>query len=550
MTAVRPEIHRKSDRGAARRSGGSSSLGRASGIMAIGTLLSRATGFVRTVAIVAALGVNPVSDAYNLANTTPNILYDLLLGGVLSSVIVPVLVRVSRDEEDGGEAFASSLLTLVVLGLGAAVLLGLVAAPWIIDLYSGSDASTRSLAVTFLRNFLPQVVFYGLGATVGAILNVRGRFGPPMITPVLNNLVVIAAACVFIFMPGPQPPTTTGITDSQILVIGGGTTLGVVVMTLALLPYLRAVGFRYRPRLDLRHPALRQAGRLAGWMLVFVAVNQVAYLIVARLATSSKSTYTAYTNAYQLFQLPHAIVAVSVITALLPRMSGHAAEGRDDLLRADLSRGMRLSYVAIVPASFGLLVLAKPISVAVFAHHNTTVHGATAIGSTLAAFAVAIVPFSTFQLLLRAFYARQDSRTPALVASALAATNIISAYALSAALPKGNRGVALASAFAISYVIGAVILIVLLRRQIGSLDGSRVLRLVARTTVAAGLAALIAGGLASLLRSSAGTGPAASLAAVVVGGGVGVIVYVVAASRMRVTELTSLLDMVRARIRH
>ena len=204
--------------------------------MAFGTLLSRATGFVRTVAIVAALGVNPVSDAYNLANTTPNILYDLLLGGVLSSVIVPVLVRVSRDEEDGGEAFASSLLTLVVLGLGAAVLVGLVAAPLIIDLYSGADASTRSLAVTFLRIFLPQVVFYGLGATIGAILNVRGRFGPPMITPVLNNLVVIAAACLFIFMPGPQPPTTTGITHAQILVIGGGTTLGVVVRTLVLLP--------------------------------------------------------------------------------------------------------------------------------------------------------------------------------------------------------------------------------------------------------------------------------------------------------------------------
>jgi putative peptidoglycan lipid II flippase len=516
--------------------------------MAVGTLLSRATGFVRTVAIVAALGVNPVSDAYNLANTTPNILYDLLLGGVLSSVVVPVLVRVSRDEEDGGEAFASSLLTLVVLSLGAAVLVGLVAAPLIIRLYSGADASTRALAVTFLRIFLPQVVFYGLGATVGAILNVRGRFGPPMITPVLNNLVVIAAAALFIFMPGPQPPTTTGITNAQILVIGGGTTLGVVVMTLALLPYLRATGFRYRPRLDLRHPALRQAGRLAGWMVVFVAVNQLAYLVVARLATSSKSTYTAYTNAYQLFQLPHAIVAVSVITALLPRMSGHAAEGRDDLLRADLSRGMRLSYVAIVPASFGLLVLAKPISVALFEHHNTTAQGAMQIGSTLAAFAVAIVPFSTFQLLLRAFYARQDSRTPALVAGSLAFTNIVGAYVLSAALPKGHRGVALATAFAISYIVGAAILIVLLRRQIGGLDGQRVLRLIARTTVASGLGALIAGGLASVLRSAVGTGPGASFVAVVVGGGAGLVVYVLAASRMRVTELTSLIDMVRARV--
>lgn len=548
MTAVRLEF-RRPERPPTRGSGGATpSLGRASGIMAVGTLMSRATGFVRTVAIVAALGVNPVSDAYNLANTTPNILYDLLLGGVLSSVIVPVLVRVSRDEEDGGEAFASSLLTLVALGLGAAVLVGLLASPLIIHLYSGSDSSTRSLAVTFLRIFLPQVLFYGLGATIGAILNVRGRFGPPMITPVLNNLIVIAAAAVFIFMPGPQPPTTTTITHTQILVIGGGTTLGVVVMTLALFPYLRATGFRYRPRLDLRHPALRQAGRLAGWMLVFVIVNQIAYLVVARLATSSKSTYTAYTNAYQLFQLPHAIVAVSVITALLPRMSGHAAEGRADLLRDDLSRGMRLSYVAIIPAAFGLLVLSRPISVALFAHHNTTVHGATEIGSTLTAFAVAIVPFSTFQLMLRAFYARHDSRTPALVASALAATNIVGAYALATVLPIAHRGVALASAFAISYFVGAAILTVLLRRQIGGLDGARVLRMVARTTVASGVAALIAGLLAAVLHSAAGGGPLASLAAVVVGGGVGVVVYVLAASLMRVTELTSLLDMVRARI--
>jgi putative peptidoglycan lipid II flippase len=548
MTAVRPEFRRPQRRATRGSDGSAASLGRASGVMAIGTLLSRATGFVRTVAIVAALGVNPVSDAYNLANTTPNILYDLLLGGVLSSVVVPVLVRVSRDEEDGGEAFASSLLTLVVLGLGLAVLVGLAAAPLIIHLYSGSDAATRSLAVTFLRIFLPQVVFYGLGATIGAILNVRGRFGPPMITPVLNNLVVIAAAAFFIFMPGPQPPTTTTITHTQIAVIGGGTTIGVVVMTLALFPYLRATGFRYRPRLDLRHPALRQATRLAGWMLVFVAVNQVAYLVVARLATSSKSTYTAYTNAYQLFQLPHAIVAVSVITALLPRMSGHAAEGRDDLLRADLSRGLRLSYVAIIPAAFGLLVLSRPISVALFAHHNTSVHGATQIGSTLAAFAVAIVPFSTFQLMLRAFYARHDSRTPALVATELAATNIVAGYALATILPIGHRGVALASAFAISYIVGAAILIVLLRRRIGGLDGPRVLRLLARVTVASGIAALLAALLSTVIHSAAGGGPLASLASVVVGGGVGVVVYALAASRMRVTELTSLLDMVRARL--
>ncbi|WP_131796299.1 murein biosynthesis integral membrane protein MurJ, partial [Candidatus Protofrankia datiscae] len=521
-------------------------LGRASGTMAIGTVASRASGFLRTVAIAAAIGTGAVGDAYNVANTTPNILYDLLLGGVLSSVIVPVLVRAVREDEDEGEAFASSLLTLVVLGLGVIVVVATMAAPAIVGVYLAAGGAEQDLAVTFLRWFLPQVVFYGLGATIGAILNVRQSFAAPMFTPVLNNLIVIATCVAFIFVPGPRPPTVGGISDTQITVLAAGTTLGVVVMTFALLPSLRAVGFRYRPRLDLTHPGLRQAMRLAGWTLLYVAISQVGYLVIVRLA-SSTTAYTVYTYGYQIFQLPYAIVAVSVITALLPRMSAHAADNRRDLVRQDLSTGTRLAAVVIVPAALALLALGRPIAVALFNHGAVSYTEALRIGDTLAAFAVALVPFSLFQVQLRVFYAQQDSRTPALVNMGIVATNIAGAAALSALLPDRLRSVALALAFAVSYLVGVVVSSVLLRGRLGGIDAGRIARMLTQVTIAGGLGAVVAAGVCALVREALGQGWLGSGVSVVLACAVGLPVYLVAIVRMRLPEMAALATTVRGR---
>ena len=509
---------------------GGARLGRASGVMALGTVASRGTGFLRTIAITAAIGIHQVGDAYNVANTTPNIIYDLLLGGILTSVVVPVLVRASKEDEDGGERFASSLLTLVGLGLAAFTAIGLIIAPLIARIYEANSAAVP-LSTTFMRWFLPQIVFYGVGATIGAILNIRGRFGAPMATPVINNLVVIGIAVVFIFLPGPRPPTLAGLTTTQITVLGAGTTLGVIAMTLALLPSLRRSGFRYRPRLDLRHPGLQQAMRLAGWVLVYVLVSQLSYFVVTRLATGTVA-FTTYSNAYQLFQLPHAIIAVSLITALLPRMSAHAADQRFDLVRGDLSVGLRMSAVILVPAALGLLVLAEPISVAVFAHGSSSVADATRIGGALAAFAVALLPFSAFQLLLRAFYAMADSRTPALVMCAVAAVNIASALILAEALPNRDRAIALALSFALSYAAGAAICFRLLHHRLQRVDGARITRTVARAAVAGAIAAAIAYVICWALRNALGQGVSGSLLGVLLGASVGAALYLAAAWRM------------------
>jgi putative peptidoglycan lipid II flippase len=390
---------------------------RGAGTMAVGTVASRATGFLRTAVLVAVLGVQGVPLAFTVANTAPNIVYELLLGGILTSTVVPLLVR--AEQEGYGEQYAQRLLTLTVLVLGGTAVVLVLLAPQIADLYLSNsvDPDTRALTITFARFFLPQVLFYGVGALLGAWLNTHGRFGPPMWAPVLNNVVVIGSLVVFALLPGPDHLTSASITDTQVAVLGVGVTLGIVAQTVALLPSLRATGLRLVPRMDLRGTGLGQAGRLARWTFFYVVCNQLVLLVVVNLASGAPKDrgYPSYTNAFLLWQLPHAVVAVSVITALLPAMSRAAHEGRLDRLRAQLDRGLRTTTSLMVPAAVALVVLGVPLTTTVFGHGRTTLGQARFMGELLAVFACGLVAFSTYQLQLRAFYALQDTRTPALV---------------------------------------------------------------------------------------------------------------------------------------
>src|SRR5450759_4810683 len=290
--------------------------------MAIGPVASRITGFLRTATLVAVLGVGGARQAFEVSNTLPNSLYDLLLGGVLTATLVPVLVQARAKNQD--EAYAQRLLTLILLALTGLTALAMVAAPTLVRLYSTTtDPAQLDLAVAWARFFLPQILFYGASATVGAVLNTRGRFAAPVWAPVLNNVVVITTLALFTIAPGPQAATPASLSISQQLVLGVGTTLGVVAMTAALLPSLRASGFHWRVRLDLRGMGLRRLGRLAAWTFVYVAAAQLAFLVLTRLATGVDQL-PQYVTALIVWHLPYAVVAVSVITALLPRMSRHA----------------------------------------------------------------------------------------------------------------------------------------------------------------------------------------------------------------------------------
>jgi len=518
--------------------------------MAVGTVASRVSGFLRTAVLVAVLGVKGVALAFNVANTAPNIVYELLLGGILTSVVVPLLVR--ADKQGQGEAYVQRLLTLAVLVLGAASVVLVLLAPQIVDLYANSDVKpeTRHLAVTFARFFLPQVLFYGLGAILGAYLNTKSRFGPPMWAPVLNNVVVIVTLLLFALLPGPSDLTSATITDTQVLVLGIGVTLGIVAQTVALLPALRATGLHLRLRLDLRGTGLGHAARLARWTFFYVVCNQLVLVVVVQLAsgTGHDRDYPSYVYAFLLWQLPHAVVAVSVITALLPSMSRAAADGRIEELRRQLDRGLRLTVSMLVPAAVAYVVLGHSLATLVFGHGRTSVADARFIGSLLAVFACGLVAFSTYQLQLRAFYALQDTRTPAMVNLAVNATTVVVDVLLYLSLPDHLKVLGLAAGQASSYLVGVVVCTTVLARRVPRDPHGFVLRTAVRCLFAAVLPAVGALALVTVVDGVVGRGTSGALLATVAGGAVLLAGYLAAARRLRVSEVEELVGPVLARL--
>jgi putative peptidoglycan lipid II flippase len=520
-------------------------------VMTVGTALSRLTGFLRIAAQAAALGVtgNALADTYNRANTTPNILYELALGGILTSVFVPLFVEWNhRHGREESWAVADRILTLSALGLSAIAILAGVFAPWIIRLYtSASHAPDRQqqleLGTFFLRWFMPQIVFYGIGAVLGGLLNARRRFAAPMFAPILNNLVVVLTFGTYSWLLHQGSPGVETITGPQKYVLAVGTTLGVLSMTVALWPSVRAAGYRWHPRLDWNHPALHRLARLAGWVVVYVVANQLAFLVIIILAGRVQGGISGYAYAFIVFSLPHAIFAVSIFTALLPGMSARWTAGDPDGVRLLFSRGVRDTAVVILPAALGYVALALPISRLLFEHGHAQLVDARLIASTLRAFAVGLPFFSTFQLLTRTFYAMQDTRTPALVNIAAALVNVGADLLFMLVLGLGVPGLALGHAT--SYVFASVVSLVILRRRLGGLDGGRIGGTLARVVPSSALAA------GTALLVTLPFGDEASLTGlvleVVLAVGAGVLVFVAAALMFKISEVDDVVRAVRGR---
>ena len=411
--------------------------------MAAGTVVSRATGLIRQVLQAAALGTGLLATTYNQANTVPTSLYFLLIGGALNSVLVPQLVRARRQHPDGGAAFEQRLVTLVLCVLGAGTALAVWAAPAIVRLYQDDTPGTHAafeLTVVFARFLLPQIFFYGVFSIFGQVLNARSRFGAMMWTPVLNNLILIAMFGLYLRMA--NAPQVSGITSHQVTLLGAGTTFALAVQALSLVPYARAAGFRLRPRFDWRGTGLRKSVSAARWTLLFVLANLVAGTVVTRFASAADAAlprdgvgYTAYSYAQQIWTLPQSIVTVSLVTALLPRMSQAVVEHRIGDLRADLSRALRASGAVIVPAAFFFLAFGPRIAQLLFAHGAADAAATLPLGRMLQAFALGLIPFSAQYLLLRGFYAFDDTRTPFRMALWIGGINIALATACHLLLP-------------------------------------------------------------------------------------------------------------------
>ncbi|MEV5774191.1 murein biosynthesis integral membrane protein MurJ [Streptomyces antimycoticus] len=543
--------------------GRASSVLQSSALMAAGTLVSRLTGFVRQMVVLAGLGAATLGSTYALAYTLPTMVYILTIGGGLNSVFVPQLVRAMKEDDDGGEAFANRLLTLVMVVLGLLVAVTVFAAPVLIRVMSPTIADNpadNEVAVTFARYCLPTIFFMGIHVVVGQILNARGRFGAMMWTPVLNNIVIIFTFGLFIWVfgsAGGSKMDTTTITAEGIRLLGMGTLLGLVVQSLAMFPYLRATGFRFRPRFDWRGHGLGKAAKLAKWTVLFVLANQAGVLVVTQLSTAAGSeaenqnapgmSFVGYSSAQLIWGMPQAIITVSVMASLLPRISRAAHDGDAGAVRDDISQGLRTSAVAIVPLAFGFIALGIPMCTLLFGASGTD--AAVSMGYILMAFSLGLIPFSVQYVVLRGFYAYEDTRTPFYNTVIIAAVNAAGSALAYVVLPARWAVAGMAAAYGLAYAIGVGVAWKRLRKRLGGdLDGPRVIRTYTRLTGASIPAALLGGGSAYTIMQTLGMGIAGSVAGLLGGGLVLIAVFYIAAKRMRVEELTAMVGMVRGRL--
>ena len=520
----------------------SQSLARPAAVMAVGTALSRLTGLGRIVALALALGVaeSRLADAYNLAATLPFVLYELALGGVLTSIFIPVLIQELRTKEKK-EAWesVSALVTAAVGMLCLLALVVIVAAPLIMDFFGnrvpGSEAATQESLTTFLlRIFALQIALYGFTAIAAGLLNSHGQFAVPMFAPIVNNLVVIAGFLTFALVVSGVPTQESVEADFGLkLLLGMASTAGVAAMVLVYWPFLRRLPGKLRVRIDLGHPAVRKMARLSSWTVVYVLINALGTVVSFYLANQLQGGISAYVTAFAFFQLPIGIAAVSIATALVPKLSAHHVDADMGEFRARLAGGLKITALLMLPATAAFIVLANPMVEVLLEHGIVQAESADLVASTLRYFAIGLLPFAAFQLLMRGFYTRQDARAPALINIIEVGVTVILDLALYGPLDVGG----LALAHSLGYVAGVAVAWVWLTREIGTFSGHAILGETVKVLLAAAVMAGAMLGVLGLIGEALDPGFLRSLVELVTAGVVGLGVFFAAAYLLRVRDL-------------
>jgi putative peptidoglycan lipid II flippase len=475
----------------------------ASALMAGGTATSRVLGFFRLILLVYLFGNGTrQAEMFTIATTVPNSMYILLAGGVLNTVLVPQIVRAIRGDADRGEAYTNRIMTAGLFGLGLITLVLTVAAPAIVWLYSAAgwkspqlDAQYQSM-IMLTYYCMPQIFFYGVHVMAGQVLNARDRFGPMMWAPIANNVVSIMVLLLYLIV-FERTSTGAAFTTGQQLLLGIGSTIGIAAQAAVLIPFLRAAGYRYRPRFDFKNTGLGKTFRLAKWTLGFVLVTQAALVVVSKLASGATvggkgAGLTAYSNAYAVWILPHSLITVSLATAMLPTASRLAAAGNVRGVAAETMRAIRLAVTALLPASVAFLVLGLPLAHLIFGFGQGA-KDASYVGGALMALAIGLVPFTVQYICLRAFYALEDNRTTFFLQCLIAGTNVV--LGIAAVLLLNNPALVatgLALSYSAAYLIGLPVSFATLRRKLGDLDAEEVVRHCVRLLLAVTPAAIAA----------------------------------------------------------
>lgn len=538
-------------------------VGRAAAVMAVGTVLSRATGFLRAAMIAATLGLALTADMFAVADAIPAAMYTIVAGGVLNAVLVPQLVRAMKDDADGGVAYAQRLASAVMIVLTVATALFVLAAPLVISLYTGPEFRSADLApqrdtmVLLARFTLLQVFFYGLYTLLGQMLNARGRFGPMMFAPILNNVVAIAVFGLFFATMGAKDPDAGEYTTAEAAWFGLGSTVGIAAQALILLPVLWRTGLRLKLRFDLRGVGLGKAFRLAGWTVALIGLMQLTQVVVVRLATAATAAASAsggidrgagiavYNNAFLIIMVPHSIITVSLATALLPTLSRTAAAKRADEVRIQVLAGVRTALAIIIPFAGLLLALAGPISRLLFGYGAAS-DDIDLVAVTLAAFLPGLVGFTSTYLLQRAFYAAEDTRTPFLVQLVVSSVQVVLSVAIVPRLDPVYASTGLAGAWSVAVLVGALTALGLTRRRFGPVQPGSLALFVVLVTVAALPGSLAALWIVLRFPEIALTSSAGALLVAAAGTVVAVLSYVVLAWALRVAPVRDGLRQARA----
>lgn len=538
-------------------------IARASAWMALGTIFSRITGAMRLLLLLWVVGKSLNADIFSIANTIPNALYILVAGGIFNVVLVPQLVRAMKRDPDGGDAYANRVITLGLVVLAGATALLVIAVPVLVRLFFDSSLFAPGLeqaqdsARLLMWLCMPQVFFYGVFVLVGQVLNARGRFGPMMWAPIVNNVVACGVLVLYAVLFG-KSDGDKGFSTSEAMLLGIGSSVAIALQALVLIPYLRQAGFHFKPRFDFRGVGLGHTFRLGVWTLLFVLANQIAYVVVARLGSSATTEGSrtgedaagaaVYDLGFLVSQVPHGVITVSLATAIIPLLSGLAADREYGRFRVELGRTVRIALVIIVPLAIAVACLGQQVATIANLTGNLA-DGTESIGWTIQAFAIAMVAFTIHYMMLRGFYANEDTRTPFFIQVVIAAVNIATAIAFTAMVDPARVAMVLALSYGAAYVVGSILSTAILARSVGSLI-DREMVVFAGKLALAGLAAAAAMLAIAAGLESAGldpTEPSGGLPTALVAGVGGAIAYVIAARLLRMEQLTYLVKTLRRR---
>ncbi|MDQ3767601.1 MAG: murein biosynthesis integral membrane protein MurJ [Actinomycetota bacterium] len=517
------------------------SLARGAATITIATAVSRITGFVRVMVVAAVMGTTFLANTYQTANTAPNVVFELVAAGVLTSIFVPTFVDylVRGRREEGWEA-ANALATIALMALAGLALLLFFGAPGVMRLLTvgvadeGLRAQEIALGTTFLRLFSPQIVFYGMGMVMTGALHAYRRFGMPAVAPIANNVVVIGVYLTYALMRAGRPAGVESITSAETIVLGAGTTLGVVAMTLLLAPELRRIGWRFKFRFEPGHPAVRKGARLGVWALGYAGGYQAGLVVVLLLANGVQGGVAAYQWAYTFFYLPHALFAVPIFHVLFTAMSEHVAKKEQDAYLARLQDGLAMLFFILIPAAAFLLVAAGPLARVTLEYGVMTVSGAGLVARVLAAFAIGLPAYSTFLVLTRAYYALGDARTPAIVNAVTVAISSALGAALFYVLGDSWAVPGLAAAHSVAFLAGAGALTYTLSGRAGRVFGAELRSSAVRSLIIGGAALISMVAVHGVLPETSKVQALGNLAAT---GAIGAVVYLGAMAGLRSAEL-------------